>query len=201
MTVTSLVILLVCGAIRLSGFALQQPAGDSGRSDHHSLKTTQFSLKHMLIWATALVPILLVMRGLDFFVLKRLGAPGIFSFALVAMVIAAVNMVVIWSVLGQGNSALRLVALLVIPYFLGAGMGVYLQYVEATYRTTRAFSESLLLGIALPRESFVKWLCLNAALLAALLLFLRASGYQLIKNRREQIVVHATTTVPLPRSS
>ena len=79
MIVTTLVILLVCGAIRLSGFALQQPTRETlGWSDHHSLKTIQFGLKHMLLWATALVPLLLVMRGLDFFVLKRLGAGQLF---------------------------------------------------------------------------------------------------------------------------
>jgi hypothetical protein len=190
MIVTSLVILLVCGAIRLSGFALQQPADDTlGRSEHQSIKTTQFGLKHMLIWATALVPILRVMRGLDFFVLKRLGAPDIFSFALVAMVMAAVNLIAIWSVLGQGHWMLRLAALLAVPYLLAVGTSMYVQYIESTYRTTwafgrwdfsRAWYDSLVRTIADQRESLVNWLCLNAALLAALLLFLRASGYRLM---------------------
>ena len=197
MIVTSLVILLVCSAIRLSRFALQPPADEtSGRSDHHSLKTIQFGLKHMLLWATALVPILLVMRGLDFFVLKRLGTTDSFSFALVAMVMAAVNLIAIWSVLGQGHWTLRLAALLAVPYLLAVGTSMYLQYIEWTYRTTwalgqrsrwafsRAWYDSLVRTIADDRESLVSWLCLDAALLAALLLFLRASGYRLSKNRR-----------------
>ncbi len=151
----------------------------------------------MLLWATALVPLLLVMRGLDFFVLKRFGgAPDSFSFALVAMVMAAVNLIAIWSVLGQGHWTLRLAALLAVPYLLAVGTSMYLQYVEWTYRTTwafgqrsrwafsRAWYDSLVRVIADHRESLVNWLCLNAALLAALLLFLRASGYRLIKNRR-----------------
>ena len=196
MIVTSLVILLVCGAIRISGFALQQLAGDtSGWSEYHSLKTTQFGLKHMLIWATSLVPILLVMRGLDFFVLKKLGGPDLFPFVLVALVVATANLIAIWTVLGQGRLFVRLFALLLIPFLLAATMSQYLAHIESTYRVTlqtrrgqiyqdysRAWYNSLVNGIVEGRDSWASWLWLDAALLAALLLFLRASGYRLMRK-------------------
>ena len=64
---------------------------------------------------------------------------------------------------------------------LSDGLGVWS---TERWAFSRAWYDSLVRAIADHRESLVNWLCLDAALLAALLLFLRASGYRLIKNRR-----------------
>jgi hypothetical protein len=155
----------------------------------------QFGLKHMLMWATALVPILLVARGLDFILLKQLGGPDLFPFILVALTVATVNLLAMWTVLGGGYVLLRLSALLVISFLLAIGIGHYLAYVESTYvrsvnnmgswsyvSYSNNWYESLVNGLAEVRDSWAHWLWLDAALLAALLLFLRANGYRLIRR-------------------
>jgi hypothetical protein len=197
MLVATVVTVVVCIALRLAGFALREPTDTSALNSHHALGANQFGLKHMLIWATALVPILLVLRGADFLVLKRLGGPDIFSLAITAIVLATVNLVAIWAVLGRGHWLLQLATLLVIPYFLAEGLRRYLSYVELAYVTirgrgpwntvafNRAWYDSLVRGIADEKDSLIHFLCINAALLAALLLFLRASGYRLAKAPRE----------------
>jgi hypothetical protein len=108
MLFTAVVMLLLCALIRFSGFTLGKHAlgldtvGDPVRLERH-----QFGIKHMMIWATALVPILLVARGFDFFVLSRLGGPDLFPLLVVALVIASVNLIAIWSVLGRGYVVLQ----------------------------------------------------------------------------------------------
>ena len=192
MMLTAAVMLLLCGAIRLFGFVLQKGTRDEIEADGEAgLQRHQFGLKHMMIWATALVPILLVARGFNFLVLRRLGGPDLFPLLLVALVIATVNLIAMWSVLGRGFVLLRLAVLLIIPYPLAIGLGWYLATVETSYQRpfgsgtifARSWYDSLMSGIADIDNSWPAWLWLNAALLAALLLFLRASGYRLIKNR------------------
>jgi hypothetical protein len=197
MIVTAIVISLICTTLRWRGFALR-------RTDHEmldpgqraSLGTHQFGLRHMLIWATVLGPILLVARGLDFVLLKRLGAPDLFPFVLLALGVATVNLLAIWTVLGDGRFALRVAALLAIPLLLAFGIGRYLEYVESTYRRistpgqrymtwTNNWYDSLINGIVDAREALLSWFWLDAALLAALLLFFRASRYHLMQTSRQ----------------
>jgi hypothetical protein len=198
MIVTAAVGALLCTALRSRGFTLRDTnRATLGASDGESFGIHQFGLKHLLFWATALAPILLIARGLDFLLFKRLGGPDLFPFVLVALSIACVNLIAIWAVLGHGRISARLVALLVIPYLLAIGLSQYLQYVESTYRIRRtgsrgqtyqtwsnAWYDSLVNGIFDANEAWSNWLWLDAALLAALLLFLRAGGYRLMRNSR-----------------
>jgi hypothetical protein len=80
--------------------------------------------------------------------------------------------------------------MLVIPYGLAVGLDEYLTLIQSSYRrpfgggTTLANSwwDSLIRDIADVGNSWTTWLWLDAALLAALLLFVRASGYRLMKK-------------------
>jgi hypothetical protein len=198
MIVTAIVVALICVALRTGGFALQHIDRQAvGPIDDESLGTHQFGLKHLLLWAAALAPILLVARTLDFLLLARLGGPDLFSFVLVALSVATVNLIAIWAVLGRGRFFVRSIAVLVIPYLLALGLSQYLQYIESTYRVWRigsrgqsyqswsnAWYNSLVNGIFDANEAWSSWLWLDAALLAALLLFLRASGYRLLRAGR-----------------
>ena len=100
--------LLLCGAIRFFGFVLQKATHDEIAAMANWLERHQFGLKHMMIWAAAMVPILLVLRGFNFLVLKRLGGPDLFPLVLVAVAIATVNLLAIWAVLGQRLGFVRL---------------------------------------------------------------------------------------------
>ena len=94
-----------------------------------------------------------------------------------------------WTVLGQGFVVLRL-GVLLISYAIAIGIGRYLAYVETTYRDplgTWYVTCQKLVRLTDERHrrhdnSWAGWLWLNAAPLAAVL-FLRASGYRLIKTR------------------
>jgi hypothetical protein len=150
----------------------------------------------MLLWSAALVPILLVARGLDFIMFERLGAPLLFPFVVFAIAVAAVNLLAIWAVLGQGRIVLRVLAALATPLLLAYGVGHYLDHLESSRRVvwstpsrysyfthTRDWDTSLIAGIFDARETLVSWFWHDAALLAALLLFLRGSGYRLLRRQ------------------
>ncbi|HEY3391413.1 MAG TPA: hypothetical protein VGK58_01810 [Lacipirellulaceae bacterium] len=196
MIITAVVVALLCGVLRWRGFTLRPANNETNKTIHDEpLGVHQFGLKHMLLWATAMVPILVVVRGLDFLLFKRLGGPDLLPFALVALSFASVNFIAIWAVLGQGLVLARLAALVVLPYLLALGLARYLQYIESTYQTWRigtggsiyqtwlnTWYDSLINGIFAANDTWDSWLWLNAALLAALLLFLRAAGYRLLRN-------------------
>ena len=117
-------------------------------------------------------------------------ARELFLLALLALTIATVNLVAIWSVLGGGHWLVRLVVLVVSTSVLAAATSQFLSYVDSSYKTdprgwryySNAWYGSLVRGIAEEGDTWTSWLWLNAALLAALLLFLRASGYRLMRT-------------------
>jgi hypothetical protein len=185
MVLVAVVIVLLCGLLRWSGFLLRYRNDDALAKSDRALSFHQFGMKHMIAWMTAMVPILIVFRGFDFFVFKRLGGQGTFPLALFALTLATVNMVAIWSVLGGGHWTIRLAALLAIPLILAAGMLQFMNYLHSTnwnMPLPNRWYDSLVYGIVESRDTWISWVCLDAALLAALLLFLRASGYRLIRK-------------------
>jgi hypothetical protein len=204
MVLTAAVVMLLCAFLRLRGFTLRLLDLESvGPSDRKSARTHQFGLKHLLLWSAAIAPILLVVRGLDFLLFKRLGGPDLFPFALLALSVANVNLIAIWAVLSRSSVFPRLIALLVISYALAIGLGQYLQYIESGYRVWRTGSrgqlyqiwsnnwyDSLVNGMFDARDAWSSWLWLDAAFLAALLLFLRAGGYRLMCSSHRAGITH-----------
>jgi hypothetical protein len=183
MVLITVVIVLVCVGLRLCGFRLQARCTSAPTSNEKPLLAHQFGMKHMIAWMTAIVPILLVFRGLDFLILKRLGGQGTFPLALLALTVATVNLVAIWSVLGGGRWIIRLAVLLLVPLILGTGMFQYMKYLNSVYGARRGWNYRHLFGdIAELQQTLPNWLWLDTALLAALLLFLRASGYRLVRH-------------------
>ena len=172
---TTVVIVVLCGTLRLIGFSLRK-AGDNSTSTRSpdSLRPYQFGVKHMMFWAVAMVPLLLVGRGLDFLVLKSLGTPGTFEAVLLALVVAATNLTVIWAILGSGGALiLRLIVLISVPLVLAAGVNQYVEYMQSIFMSNPRRYSNLIYGLFSRQVGWNAWLCLDAALLAALLLFLR----------------------------
>jgi hypothetical protein len=175
----AVVVAILCISLRLAGFRLQQLVGAPELRESKQREIFQFGVKHMLIWTTALPPLLLVMKGIDWFVYRRLGYVDLFPAALISVCTALVTLATIWLVLGQGNIVLRIAfaafAILV------AGLTMYAQ------------SSSYLLGYGpWPNEPMIRmtvtlgglwgvWFALVSGLLAAMLLFLRAAGYRLVR--------------------
>jgi hypothetical protein len=186
MVLTAVVTLLLCGAVRASGFKLQKPASaTSASTENAEMGSLQFGLKHLLVWATAMVPMLLLVRGVDFLILQSLGSRGAFPLAFLGASVATINLTVLWAVLGRGAWIIRLLALFVIPFVPAFGSIALMNYVESSYRlqSPRNFSyDSLMYGIYRARDTWRAWLWLDAAFLAAVLLFFRASGYRLVRG-------------------
>jgi hypothetical protein len=79
MAISTLAVAVMCVSLRFTGFALRIPRNATGATPlPRSEQIFQFGLRHMLIWSAALVPLLLVGRGLDFVIFRGLNSQGIF---------------------------------------------------------------------------------------------------------------------------
>ncbi len=176
------VIALVSAGLRSVGFSLQPIKRDNPNAPQSDLFVAQFGTKHLLIWATALSLLLLVARGLDLYIFAALDAKSIFPAGALSISLAALNLIVIWAILGSGGWLFRVSLLVLVPYSLG----IALRSLAALYHPPLyvPWPSSPMLSMLINMEDqWPQWIWFNAMLLAALLLFLRASGYRLIRNR------------------
>jgi hypothetical protein len=174
MFITAPVVAVLCGGLRYFGFLLREPSSvDTGKRPSY-----QFGVKHMLIWLTVTGPLLLFVRSLDF------GGRGLYPAALLAVSVATVDLIAIWAVLGGGYWIIRVASLLGVPFVIAKGMIYYSVYLKSSSYASRAGGWYGTIGWSLAdmKDLWTAWLWLDAALLAALLLFLRASGYRLIRK-------------------
>jgi hypothetical protein len=176
------IVAIVCVGLHFSGFRIRQIALTPSSSDAAKPETFQFGVKDMLMWMTALAPLLLVVRGLDVSGLRELGVGDISTAATLSLCIAIVMLASIWLALGGGPIAFRLVAT--------AGVvgvtGFVLWQMASSWRALRMNwnwrqDSRLELLVAEMGALWWAWLGLLGALFAAMLLFLRAAGYRLAK--------------------
>jgi hypothetical protein len=178
------VVIVVCCGLRLFRFRLlkstEMPTNVNQRG---SAQLHQFGLKHILIWATAMAPFLLIGRGVDLLLFMHVDAQVVFPAVLAAVGITALNMLAIWAVLGRGFGIFRIVIFLSLSHLVAVGISQYFGSLAAKFSTRRP---SYLLR-TLTLDDWMTWLWLEAALLAALLLFIRANGYLLIRKNGTQL--------------
>jgi len=176
MFVTSAVVAALCGGLRYFGFVLR----DASSMDSLKRRSFQFGMKHMLIWLTVTGPLLLVLRSLD------LSGRGLYPAALLAAGVATVNLIAIWAVLGGGYWIIRIVALVGAPLLIAEGLNYYSVYLKTNSLSSAGGGNwygTIAWALAEMKDRWTVWLCLDAALLAALLLFLRAIGYRLMRRQ------------------
>jgi hypothetical protein len=176
MFITSPVVAALCGGLRYLGFMLRESSStDSGKRPSY-----QFGMKHMLIWLTVTGPLLLFVRSLD------IGGRGLYPAALLAAGVATVNLIAIWAVLGGGNWIIRLASLIGVPFLIADGMNHYSAYLKFASVSPNLpavrWSGTIVWALVEMKGLWTASLWLDAALLAALLLFFRASGYRLIRK-------------------
>jgi hypothetical protein len=175
MLLTSPIVGLLCGGLRYLGFLLHQlVAVDAAVAGNRP--TYQFGLKHMLIWLTVSGPLLLLVRGLD------LDGRYVFPAALLAVSAATVNLIAIWAVLGGGYWPIRIASLVGVPFLIAQGMSYYSAYLKSKAANPWDNYGSVSWTVREMEDLWIAWLWLDAALLGALLLFLRASGYRLMRT-------------------
>jgi hypothetical protein len=185
MIFATVAVTLVSIWLRWRAFSLERPRSEAPSDDEtSSVATNQFGIKHMMVWATAVVPLLLLLRGgINFFALGGVqDAETAFAAIAVAASLATVNLIAIWAVLGGGLWLVRLVMLCVIPPLLAAALLYYSTYLHRIYGNWP--NVPILDTLIEMRDYWFVWLWLDAALLAALLLFLRAAGYRLVRKTR-----------------
>ena len=179
MLVAAPIVALLCGGLRYFGFVLQKvPLAISDASRPGKRRTYQFGMKHVLIWLTVTGPLLLFVRSIDF------GGRAVFPAALLAASVATVNVLAIWAVPGGGHWIIRVSSLLAIPYAIAFGMSRYSAYLKSTAtKPWYDYDGTIAWVIGEMDDYWIAWLWLDAALLAALLLFLRASGLHLLRKK------------------
>jgi hypothetical protein len=174
---SAVIVALVCFGLRLRGFMLRkQGTGDVGPG--RSTSAHQFGTKHMLIWAAAIGPVLIVARGMEFLIFRELDVAITFHSALLSLVIATLNLLAIWSVLGAGPWPLRVTALLLLPFLLSIVVERYAIFLRPGIGQTWTPFSRMLQNM---QGGWSSWFWLNAALLAALLLFVHENGYRLLR--------------------
>jgi hypothetical protein len=181
MLVTAVVVVVLCGGLRYFGFTLRPKLPDSTAGDSSTYRPSyQFGVKHMLIWLTVTGPLLLFVRGLD------LAERGFFTAAVLAVALSTVNLLAIWAVLGEGHWLIRLASLVAAPPLIALGMSYYSAYLKANPPARNAGGGfnygSVNWAIVEMQDLWIAWLWLDAALLAALLIYLRAIGYRLARK-------------------
>jgi hypothetical protein len=180
------VVALIATALRWSGFQVRRVLRDQPLDANARPEAFQFGVKHMLIWTTALTPLLFVMKGLDDLGLKWLTAPDLFPAAMLGACIALVTLASIWGALGAGPLLIRLIVCAV----LIAVPGLLMSQLAHTWAPNPfSWSNIVLVNlIAQLDELWWWWFACVGALLAGMLLFLRASGYRLAKKPTTAIV-------------
>ena len=132
----------------------------------------------MLIWAAAIAPLLIVMRGVEFFMFAGLGGKGALPGVLISLCLAITALTAIWSVLGGSPWFVRIPVLVVMPCLLAYGLETYARHIRTP--AWSRWSSGIILNLLWSMHGrWITWIGLFTALLAALLLFLRANGYLL----------------------
>jgi hypothetical protein len=176
MVLTALIVALICIGLRLRGFSIR--AHTISIEDAPTAGLAQFGTKHLLVWATAIVPVLLVARGMDLISIRVLREGGVLSAGLVAASLAAADLIAISAALGSRGTVWRLTALFVVPPVFGLLFEAYTRYLYSTYRFLWS-SPPLIHFLIEMHGNWLMWFGLSTAMLAALLLFLRGQGYRL----------------------
>jgi hypothetical protein len=145
-------------------------------------KSVQFSIRNLLIWSTALVPMLILSRTLDFRNVLGLGQSQLaIKNAVLAVSLMVVDVCLCWLILGTGRRSRRLVFTASCLIALGYANNVFGDLTVQSMPKYLSFLGSSF-GSRKRDVDWVKWFALNASLLAAVILYFRASRYRLVRR-------------------
>jgi hypothetical protein len=200
----------ICLVLRRQGFRLAIPHAEEGRPSSAPttahLQATQFGLRHVLIWMTALALICGLVRavGLPFeqWTATRYG-PSLPLFSS-GVALAMVLVIALWAAMGTGSDRQRwlLVAVLIPLVGIANGLIEWLARIWHNRVWTAPWARGKPWWIWLRWEWFysderylIAWICLSAGMLFATLLFVRALGYRLERvSSREDLRPEEATT-------
>jgi hypothetical protein len=179
--VAALTVAIICAGLRMAGFRLTDCANAAEQQQGNAEKErVQFGIRDVLLWTTALAPLLVVLRGLDWFVYRRLGIVDIYPAALIGVGATLTTLATIWLTLGAGALLWRIV------FFAGviAVSGIVLQAYGANWQTLYGQwpAQRMIAVVVQNKNAWLAWFALLSAILGAMLLFFRAAGLRLVKG-------------------
>jgi hypothetical protein len=162
-----------CGVLRTIGFRIQ-------RQDRVERQSPQFGVKHMLLWTTAMAPLLVVLRDFDWRAFKLLGKPDLVPAALFCGMTSLAALGALWLTLGARHFWLSASVLGIVV----VGASAVLQHESLNLVATYGKYPDPIAAALVVRFSplWTAWFTLVAALMAAMLLFLRACGSRLVRT-------------------
>jgi hypothetical protein len=181
-TIAALILATLCVSLRIAGFRLQQinTSVEDGATNQREI--FQFGMKDMLIWTTALAPLLVVMKGIDWIIYRQLGIVDLYPAALISTCTAFITLATIWLTLGKGKLFLRLAFFTIA--IVTAALTMYTRNAQwlAIYGQ---WPDEPVIGMSIRMGNlWGVWFGLVSGLLAALLVFFRAAGLRLVKPSR-----------------
>jgi hypothetical protein len=166
----------LCVPLWLLGFRLRSGERLGSSGDELSGKPVfQFSLRHMLLWMAALVPILLLGQALDLWFVLNVPLWDWLGLASIALGLGFASLIAIWAALGSGWTAIRVGSLAMMPAVVGGVLKVTIRPRAFLWRDISREFDKIGWG-------WVAWTFLAAWFLAGLLLMFRASGYRLVRT-------------------
>lgn len=182
------IVVVVCLFLSRCGFRLKKTQLNSQLSHSNKAEQTfQFSVQDLLLWTTLLAPLVLIAKGLDVVLFSHLTMGDIYPLVFLAIFLALTSILSIWVSLGTGSTVIRILVVLAGSLL----MGLALHYQAHSWHTQLSVAGSWWgRGLSNLRYTFIElrdlWVYLiqmELWLLAAMLLFLRASDYQLLRTK------------------
>jgi hypothetical protein len=178
----AIVAALLCIGLRWLGFSLRLYRSAKCDTDSRALRMSQFGVKHMLVWSAAIVPLLLIARSLDFLFLTKVKQNEFFPITLLSLSLATVSLVAIWVVLGAGRWFVRVPLLFLVPIVTTVALEAYSRSMVSQFGPYSSYKRPMADLFVEMAGNWLAWIWPGTALLAALLLFIRASGYRFVRN-------------------
>jgi hypothetical protein len=175
--IQTLAIGAVATLLHLRGYHIE--VADVEHRESETRAAVQFSVQHMLVWTTCAAVLVTVCQALVQQASQDKGWQEWLQIAIYGIVLAIVELGALWTALGSGRSWLRIS----LATALAIGAGFLLRYLEAEFqarRMGRGYSHYWLETVG---SSWLAWPWLAGALLAGLLLVLRATGYRLVRSK------------------
>jgi hypothetical protein len=167
-----------CLLIRRLGCRLRRMTSETLDDETIEDGAFRFSIIHMLVWMTVLPPLLMVLVGLNWRIYQQLTWVDAWPATLIGSLIAIVCLATIWLALGARWLIVRITA--AVAALLAASYAMDLQTPPFQGPWPYEIMLHLTMGID---EQWQTWFALLSALLAAMLLFLRADGYRLVRTK------------------
>lgn len=176
LAVQSVVMILLCTALRISGCRL-------AIVDTQSCVVTdddylQFGIKHLVFWMTAICPVLVLGRGLDWLIMDLREVVRAIQ---LGMVLAVVVVTATYASLGSGRLWLRLLTLIVVAPAAGAVLWKLSVWWGETFSQSRG--TYYYYGFGDMGAQWIVWTVLAAGFLVCSLQVFRTTGYRLTYRR------------------